>query len=195
VTDTVLTRLRNLLSERPSVSLESPDRNPAAVLLLVYPKDGDYYIHLQKRAQHLERHGGEACFPGGTPEAGDGDLLQTALREAQEEEGIRPEDVTILGQMDDTLTRTGYAMKVFVGTIPYPYAFKPNPGEVEEVVDVPLKVLQDPSSWREEARWQQGKVNITYAYTFGPHVIYGATANIVGQFLDLMKRVNGNERL
>ena len=163
-------------------------------MLLIFPKEGDYYIHVQKRSHNLEHHAGEACFPGGTPKAEDKSLLHTALREAHEEEGIRPEDVTILGQLNDTPTRTGYAMKVFVGTIPHPYDFKPNPREVDEVVDVPLKALQDPSNWREEARWQDGKLNASYAYTYGPHIIYGATAKIVREFLGIMDHVHLNGR-
>ena len=192
--DTFLTRLGNLLSSRPAKCLEGPDTSPAAVLLLIFPKEGDYYIHVQKRSHNLEHHAGEACFPGGTPKTEDKSLLHTALREAHEEEGIRPEDVTILGQLNDTPTRTGYAMKVFVGTIPHPYDFKPNPREVDEVIDVPLKVLQDPSNWREEARWQDGKINTSYAYAFGPHIIYGATAKIIREFLGIIDCVHLNGR-
>jgi hypothetical protein len=81
VNDTFLTRLGNLLSSRPAKCLEGPDTSPAAVLLLIFPKEGDYYIHVQKRSHNLEHHAGEACFPGGTPKTEDKSLLHTALRE------------------------------------------------------------------------------------------------------------------
>ena len=189
--DALLTHLANVLSSRRARSLDAPGVNPAAVLLLIYPKNGSYYIHMQKRARHLDQHAGEACFPGGSPEADDRDLLDTALREAHEEEAIRPGDVTVLGRLNDTPTRTGYSIKVFVGTIPHPYDFKPNPREVEEVVEVPLKALQDPANWREEARWRQDGVSASYAYAFGPHIIYGATANIIREFLEVIEVIDG----
>ena len=192
MTDTLPTALNKLLSSCSPNLLETHSKTPAAVLLLIYLKEGDYCLHLQKRARHLEHHGSEASFPGGTPEAQDENLLQTALRETYEEEGIRPEDVTILGQMNDTPTRTGYVMKVFVGTIPYPYPFRPNPAEVEELIEVPLKALQSADCWREEAYWQDGQIVSTNSYVFGPHIIYGATANIVRQFLDLLLRLQND---
>lgn len=194
MTDTTLSELRQLLSQRPTASLEGPGCNPAAVLLLIYPKDGDYCVNLQKRTKWVEQHKGEVCLPGGKPEPSDGGLLKTALRETQEEVGIRPKDVTVLGQMDDVFTRTGYTLKVFVGTIPYPYDFTSNSAEVEEVLEVPLSVLRDPANWREEAWWERGNLTRRYAYAYGSHLIYGATARIVGQFLDLMEHPLRNGR-
>ena len=192
--DPILSELKRVLSKRPTVTLEGHDCNPAAVLLLIYPKDGDYYINFQKRTQQVEHHKGEVCLPGGTPEPGDSSLLKTALREAQEEVGIQPADVTILGQIDDVLTRTGYTVKVFVGTIPHPYTFSANDAEVEEMLEVPLTVLNDSANWREEVRWERGNVTKSYSYAFGPHLIYGATAKIVGQFLHLMEHALRNGR-
>ena len=191
---TLLTELESLLATRPPQPVNGPDVRPAAVLLLVFPKDGQYYVHVQKRSLRLNSHAGEACFPGGKPKPQDKDLLATALREAQEEECINPEDVTILGRLNDTPTRTGYAMKVFVGTIPQPYPYRPNPEEVDEVVDVPLTALQDPANWREEARWEDGGLTTAHSYAYGPHIIYGATAKVIREFLDVIDQVNLNGR-
>ena len=192
--DPFLTQLGSLLAARPSVSMEDSDVRPAAVLLLVFPKNGQYYVHVQKRSRHLNNHAGEACFPGGKPKPQDANLLATALREAHEEENIHPDDVTVLGRLNDTPTRTGYCMKVFVGAIPQPYAYRPNPQEVEEVVDVPLGALQDPANWREEARWQEGRLDIAHSYAYGPHIIYGATAKVIREFLDVVSQINLNGR-
>ena len=192
--DTLLAELESVLSSRPPKHMDGPDVRPAAVLLLVFPKNGQYYVHVQKRSRHLKNHAGEACFPGGKPRPQDESLLATALREAYEEEDINPEDVTILGRLNDTPTRTGYSMRVFVGTIPQPYAYRPNPQEVDEVVDVPLAALQSPSNWREEARWQDGRMTTTHAYAYGPHIIYGATANVMREFLEVVDEVSLNGR-
>ena len=192
--DNLLTELESILAERTPVSMNGHDVRPAAVLLLVFPRNGQYYVHVQKRSRHLKNHAGEACFPGGKPKPQDENLLATALREAHEEENINPDDVTILGQLNDTPTRTGYAMKVFVGTIPQPYVYRPNPQEVDEVVDVPLNALQDPANWREEARWQDGGLTTAHSYAYGPHIIYGATAKVVREFLDVVDQVHLNGR-
>ncbi len=192
--DTLLGELKSLLASRPPKSLNGHDVRPAAVLLLVFPRNGQYYVHVQKRSRHMKSHASEACFPGGKPKSQDQDLLATALREAHEEENINPADVTILGRLNDTPTRTGFSMKVFVGTIPQPYAYMPNPQEVDEVVDVPLKVLQDPANWREEARWENDALTTSHSYVYGPHIIYGATAKVIREFLDVVDQANLNGR-
>lgn len=193
-TDLTLKNLHQLLAGRTPAPLTDPARSPAAVLLLLYPKDGQYVVHFQKRSQFVQRHKGEVSLPGGVPHAEDPDPLATALRETYEESGVLPQDVTIIGQMDDVPTRTGYALKVFIGTISYPYSFTASPAEVEEVLEVPLPVLQDPANWREEVRWQNGKTVKGYSFAYGPHLIYGATAKIVEQFLGLISTVQQNGR-
>jgi len=194
VTVSVLPELQELLANRQVKTLDDAGRKPASVLLLVYENNGEHFIHLQKRPQHVHRHKGEVCFPGGVPESNDDGPLATALREAFEEDGIHPGDVTILGQMDDFPTRTDYTLKVFVGTIPYPYDFQSNPDEVEELLEVPLKALRDPANLREEVRWQKDGPVTTYSYAYGPHITYGAMAHIVTQFLKLIDEAQKNWR-
>jgi 8-oxo-dGTP pyrophosphatase MutT (NUDIX family) len=167
--------------------LEDPSLIPAAVLLLLYPKDGDYCVLLNKRSELVEHHKGEISFPGGAQDPQDKDLLDTALRETEEEMGIRRADVTVLGELDEVATRSRFRVRVFVGTIPYPYSFQPSAVEIEEVLEVPLTALRDASNLRVETRWEQRGSVTSYAYAYHGHVVFGATARILQQFLDLLE--------
>ena len=109
---------------------------------------------------------------------GDAGLMETALRETHEEMGISPASVTVLGELDETTTRAGFVIRPFVGTIPYPYEFRPSEDEVAEVLEVPVSSLLD-SRNVEDADWAHSKV-----YSYGEHKIFGATARILEQFLD-----------
>ena len=159
---------------------------PAAVFLLLYPKNGEYCILLNVRTQEVEHHKGEISFPGGGKDPEDGDFLDTALRETHEEMGISPEDITLLGELDDVATRSNFGVRVFVGTMPYPYPFKPHAREIAEVLEVPISELLDPANRREEVRWMNGQNSTAYCYAYGEHLIFGATAQIVTQFLELL---------
>ena len=184
--DATLEAVRYALSGRKKKSVRDDSLLPAAVLLLLYAKDGEFCILLNKRTEDVEHHKGEISFPGGGKEPKDKDFLDTALRETYEEMGIRVIDVTVLGQLDDVATRSQFAVRVFVGTIPYPYPFKPSAIEVAEVLEVPIPVLLNPANRREELRWAEGTASRTYCYAYGEHLISGATAQIVTQFLELL---------
>lgn len=179
------------LSGRRKKSIDDQPLMPAAVLVLMLPKDGECSILFTKRAEGVEHHKGEISFPGGSKEPEDHDFLETALRETSEEMGIRCEDVKILGELDDVETRSRFGVRVFVGAIPYPYPFKPSPREIAEVLEVPIRVLADTANWREEVRWVDGQSNKAYCYAYGEHLIYGATARIVAQFLEIIPNTPG----
>ncbi len=159
---------------------------PAAVLVLLYRKDGGYCVLLNKRSEVVEHHKGEVSFPGGGRDAEDNDFRETALREVEEEMGIRRGDVTILGQLDDVVTRSGFGVRVFVGEIPYPYPFQPFAPEVAEVLEVPVASLCDPANVRWETRWSGSEPATVYSYAYREHVVFGATAKILQQFLGLL---------
>jgi 8-oxo-dGTP pyrophosphatase MutT (NUDIX family) len=159
---------------------------PAAVLVLLYQKDGDYCVLLNKRSEEVEYHRGEISFPGGARDPEDADSLDTALRETEEEMGILRGDVTVLGEMDEVATRSRFRVQVFAGTIEYPYDFNPNAAEIAEVVEFPITALKDPNSRRVETHWHQGISVNTYSYACGEHLVFGATARILQQFLGLL---------
>ena len=158
----------------------------AAVLVLVYQKDGDYCLLLNKRSEEVEHHRGEISFPGGARDLVDNEALDTALRETEEEMGIRRTDVSVLGEMDEVATRSRFRVQVFVGTIEYPYKFNPNADEIAEIVEFPITALKDPKNQRVETRWQHGEQVNTYSYAYGEHLVFGATARILQQFLGLL---------
>jgi 8-oxo-dGTP pyrophosphatase MutT (NUDIX family) len=180
-------RIKWVLDHRVRQTLADNNLMPAAVMLLLYPKDGQYCVLLNKRSQEVEHHKGEMSFPGGARDPQDRDFLDTALRETEEEMGIRREDVTILGRLDDVVTRSNFCVRVYIGTIPYPYPFNPSPLEVAEVVEIPIPALQSAANLRYDTRWVDGRAVNTCSYAYNEHLVFGATAKILQQFLDLLE--------
>ncbi len=173
--------------EKQTIILSDAPLTPAAVLLPIYEKEGEYYILFTKRTQKVEHHKGQISFPGGARHEHDRDLKDTALRETFEEIGVRPEDVTILGELDNMSTLTSnFLITPFVGIIPYPYEFIINEDEIEELVEVPLSALADERNYREEVYIIEGAPNMGRVFEYNGRVIWGATARILKQFLDLV---------
>ena len=160
----------------------------AAVLIPLYEKDATHHILFQVRTELVEHHKGQISFPGGAEDPGDVDLLMTALRETEEEIGLAQEDVEVLGQLDDIITISDFIVTPYVGRItrPAPYPFAPSGFEVAELLEVPVPHLLDASNVnREPAPWRDRLVP-PVSYQFGEHVIWGATARLLGRFLDLV---------
>ena len=153
--------LKQVLAERVKVDITDSDLVPAAVLILLYAKNGSYHVLLNKRSALVEYHKGEISFPGGARDPEDRDFVDTALRETEEEMGVSRGDITILGQLDDIITRTNFGVRVYVGTITYPYPFKPSVDEIAEVLEIPISVLQDPKNWLQDARLVDGELSNT----------------------------------
>lgn len=179
--------VQRALASRTAETVCDQALKPAAVLVVLYPKDGDYCVLLNKRSEMVEHHKGEISFPGGARDPEDRDFLDTALRETEEEMGICRDDVTILGRLDDVVTRSRFRVQVYIGTIPYPYPFSPSALEIAEVLEVPLGILLDSGCLRQETRWQQGGLVTTHSYAYNNHLIFGATAKILQQFLEVLE--------
>ena len=185
--ETTLDLIRDALTRRQPITAAPEGLMPAAVMLLLYRKDGDYCVLLNKRSMTVEHHKGEMSFPGGAKDPEDTDFEDTARRETYEEMGIARDDITILGRLDDNVTRSNFLVKVFVGTIPYPYEFQPSSIEIAEVVEIPLGVLRDPASWRWDSRIEDGERVAVRSYGYQQHLVYGATAKILDQFLEVVE--------
>jgi len=180
-------KIKEILACRGKACIEDPRFKRAAVLIPLFKKNGEYHILFTRRTDMVEHHKGQISFPGGRQDKKDKDLLTTALREAREEMGIEKKDVRILGELDDICTATtDFCVSPFVALIPYPYPFKVNSREIEEVLEVPLSVLLDESRFRQELHKGDGKPFLVYFYKHKDHTIWGATAGILKQLLDLL---------
>lgn len=162
-----------------------PDLTPAAVLMPIHCDTADCRIVFAQRSQNVLYHKGQNAFPGGRHELADRDLLATALRESQEEIGLNPADVEVLGELDDQVTTSGFVISPFVGAIPHPYRFVAHRGEVDDIFDVPLSVFLADRNWREEQP-EDGDAAPTYYVDYRGRTIWGATARILKQFVRLL---------
>jgi 8-oxo-dGTP pyrophosphatase MutT (NUDIX family) len=179
--------IKQALMARGKKHISDPERVVSAVLVPIYEKNGEFYILFTRRTETVEYHKGQISFPGGRKDERDSHLMDTALRESFEEIALRPEAVEILGELDDESTVfTNFIVSPFVGFIPYPYDFKINHKEVEELMEVPLVALRDKANFREETITDRGRIFTTYFYHYGNQVIWGATARILKNFLDLI---------
>ena len=178
--------IRQALAQRVVERVDGTGMIPAAVMILLYRKKGEYCILLNKRSEEVEHHKGEISFPGGARDPEDFDLLATALRETEEEMGIKREDITVLGEMDEIVTRSNFQVSVFTGTIEYPYKFTPSAIEIAEVVEFPVAALINPANRRVETRWIDGIPLTSYSYVHEEHVVFGATARILQSCIEIL---------
>lgn len=180
-------KIREILSLRQRQVIFKEEYRKSAVLIPIYENKGERYFVLTKRTQGVMYHKGQISFPGGAYDKEDGDLKSTALREAFEEIGVRPEDVEILGNLDDQVTYTSrFVIAPFVGAIHYPCKFKVNHREVDELIEAPVSALLIPSAWIPETMDDEGKSHPWGHYLYGNHKITGITARILKQLVDLV---------
>ncbi|HEV8231953.1 MAG TPA: CoA pyrophosphatase [Thermoanaerobaculia bacterium] len=169
---------------RPGVSPGEASRR-AAVLVPLFVRDQTLWVVFTRRTETVEHHRGQISFPGGAEEPEDTDLTETALRETEEELGIRPQDVKLLGPLSPIVTVTDFYVAPFVAAIPQPYVFAPAESEIAEVVEVPLGVLRDPAI--KETRYLPDREGPVLFYRHGAHVIWGATARILAELLEALE--------
>ena len=179
-------QIRNILSARRRRVIEHPPFSHAAVLVPLFKKGKDCHLLFTRRSDQVKHHKGEISFPGGVVDEEDLELEKTALREAHEEIGLKESDVQIIGVLDDIVTITEFIVTPIVGLFPYPYPFKVSEREIAELIEVPLSSLLDEDCFTESEMVRGGQKEIVYAFRYGDHIIWGATARILKQFLELM---------
>lgn len=178
-------KLKEILSRWQKKRITDDKLVPAAVLLPIYYKEGEIHILFTRRTENVKTHKRQISFPGGARQEGES-LLQTALRESTEEIGLAPDKVEILGELDDTVTLvSNYIVSPFVGLIPWPYDFKVDGWETDEIIEAPIPALLDDESWHHKTEVIAGREVTAYSYHYRGDVIWGATARILRQFLEL----------
>jgi len=175
-------QIEKILRHHEKKKITGENLKTSAVLIPLFYSQGQYHVLFTERSDEVDFHKGQVCFPGGTQEPSDSSLLQTALRESEEEISLKAKDVEILGELDDSLTLTSnYVISPFVAFIPYPHSLKTNGREVKGTFFVPLSFLMDEANFKQDS----------YAYEYEGHIIWGATAWILKHFIDLLKSESG----
>ncbi len=180
----VITRTR--LGERRRRVVGPGPLIPAAVLIPIVDR-GEPCLVFAKRTERVGHHKGQISFPGGTVSESDRTFLDCALRECEEEVGLPRASVEPLGALDDTETvATQFVITPFVGRVDPPAAWRPDGEEIEKVIEVPWVALADRRTFREEIWERDGVRRPVYFYDWQGETIWGATARILKQYLDLV---------
>ena len=178
-------RLKAHLHEAPPKSIESGGMllKEAAVLAPLFWRGGEPWVYLTMRPMTMRKHPGQISFPGGAKDPSDLTPLHTALREANEELGIPPEAVEVLGMLGGMPTVTRYYVNPFVGVVPADLKLQPNDSEIAEVIEAPLLRL------RAEQRVIYEAPRDVYVWEDAKHVVWGATWRMVRQLVEAVLAV------
>lgn len=151
----------------------------ASVLIGLVERPRGLNVILTKRAEHLKHHPGQVSFPGGKYEQYDNSLIDTALREAQEEIGLQPDQINIVGQLPSLATVSQFEVTPVVGFVAPNYHIQTDPNEVAEVFEVPAHILLDKNQLISQTFTMGNRKHRIFALTYQQHLIWGMTAQIV----------------
>ena len=179
-------KIKRLINNKCKPINDRPDLFPAAVLLPLFKKDDETHLLLTKRTHKVKHHKGQICFPGGAFHSKDLDLLTTALRETEEEIGLEMEAIEVLGELDHMATVSNFRVSPYVGIIPYPYPFKLNSFEVERLIELPLEYLLKQAQLKETPFTFEGQSQVNLHIDYQGDIIWGATARILKNFMDVL---------
>jgi 8-oxo-dGTP pyrophosphatase MutT (NUDIX family) len=151
----------------------------AAVLIPVVDDGAEARVILTQRTATLRKHSGQIAFPGGAVDPDDGTVDRAATREAQEEIGLDPGLVEVVGHLPDYLTMTGFRITPVLSVVKPGFDLVPNPTEVDAIFEVPLGFLMDPANHRQESRVWEGRERHYFVMPYGERYIWGVTAGII----------------
>jgi len=177
-----LERLRGLMPAQPM---------RAAVLIPLVDRGEELTVLLTRRASDLKHHAGQISFPGGRMEPGDRDAVAAALRETEEEIGLRPEFIEVIGRLPDHVVISGYRVTPIVGLVRPGFELVLDPKEVFATFEAPLRHLLDPATHARRSHQIGEELLETFELPWGEHNIWGATA---GMLLTLIEVLGGSPR-
>ena len=180
----MLNKIRSAVTGQ-SHEVKDPDLPHSAILIPITDCLKTPELVLTKRSEHLSRHAGEVCFPGGKWEEGDVSLEHTALRETHEEVGLPPASVEIIGQISPVVSRSGLNVTPYVGIIDRQAELMPNLGELDSIFKVPLDYFLDHDNIQAYSIKYNGGSIITPSYRYDGYIIWGLTAFMI---LDLLNQ-------
>lgn len=187
-----ITRHLGTVKGAPSVISAASDRplgRKAAVLVPMFQSDEGWHLLLTERSQAVAEHAGQVSFPGGQSQGPSEETIETALRETEEEIGLPPDRVRVLGHLDPLETVTGFLVTPVVGVVPWPTLLRPSPIEVREIFHVPLRWLGQTKNLRWQPHPPSTKATQEWVPVYQPfegHVIWGATARIIVALLSVL---------
>ena len=182
----LIERLSSQLQSRNPRRLAVDHSGRAAVLMPILPHGEEFCFLLTQRTHKVETHKGQISFPGGIQEDSDSSLLQTALRETWEEIGLAAEGIHILGEFDEYLSITGLIVTPFAAYVGGPLNLAPNPDEVDEILRVPFSAFQNSRTLRVETRVRLGVERKIYFYDFQGREVWGLTAQMIRDLMQLL---------
>lgn len=187
----------SVMASETRLKLKMPSPNErtreSAVLILFYPSDNQVFIPLILRPQYDGVHGGQMAFPGGRAEKEDEHLERTALREAQEEIGVRVSDVTVLGKLTKLfIPPSNFYVQPVVGFMTHKPDFYPDPKEVDKVIEITLENLKNPKIIGRKTIFVRGLEVDTPFYEILNTTVWGATAMMVSELLMIIESLENN---
>ncbi len=172
----------------PNVKLP-PGLIPAAVLAPLVERATGFQVLLTQRTPHLSAHAGQISLPGGRIEPDDKDAVQAALRETEEEIGLSPARIEVLGRLDTYVTGTGYEIVPVVGLVTGPFSLILDPKEVTEAFEVPLSFILDRANHKRETRLLRNVMRTFFVLPYENRYIWGATASILVNLAEVLAPV------
>lgn len=179
---------RSLMPESDGFKLAPGEGTPAAVLVPLVLRESGITILLTQRTAHLNDHAGQVSFPGGRAEPSDRNVVHTALREAEEEVGIMPSQVEVIGTLPEFCTGTGFRVTPVIGLVTPPLNLRLDDFEVAEVFEPPMQVLLDKNNWQWQRLEHEGRTFSFWAMPWEGYFIWGATA---GMLVNLRRHLLG----